>query len=339
MVGAVVVSGGEVVAEGWHARLGEAHAEAMALRLAGDRARGSTLYVTLEPCVHHGRTPPCADAIIAAGIVRVVIAAEDPNPVAAGGAAKLRAAGIEVETGVLAEEARELNAAFFNSFTATRPWVTLKLAVSRDGAVADPTGRRRWITNEASRREVHRMRANVDAVAVGRGTVIADDPDLTVRDGPAPRRQPTRVIFDTTLAIPPEARVVRTARDVPTIVVAGKGPDPARREALEQHGVHVIEAQDLPGELVTLRELGILSILLEGGPRLAGAFLSAGLVDRVALFQAPIELALSAPRAFGSAPAGFERRLADAPVIRTAEFAGDSLTVYDTTGLAGTTEG
>ena len=196
MVGAVVVSAGAVVAEGWHERFGTPHAEVMALRAAGTRANGSTMYVTLEPCTHHGKTPPCVDALIEAGVKRVVIAARDPNPVAAGGVERLRAAGIEVETGIESAVAVEQNASFFHAFQSDRPWVILKLALSAEGSMVDPTGRRKWITGEGSRRDVHRMRAGVDAVAVGIGTLLADDPQLTVRDAPVPRVQPTRVMFD-----------------------------------------------------------------------------------------------------------------------------------------------
>jgi diaminohydroxyphosphoribosylaminopyrimidine deaminase / 5-amino-6-(5-phosphoribosylamino)uracil reductase len=327
MVGAVVISGNEVIAEGWHARFGEAHAEAMALRAAGERARGATMYVTLEPCAHHGKTPPCADAIIAAGIARVVIGAADPNPVAAGGAAKLRAAGVAVESGVLADESRELNASFFHAFGSMRPWVLLKLAMSRDGAVADPSGKRRWITGEASRREVHRMRANVDAVAIGRGTVVADDPELTVRDAELPRRQPVRVVFDSALSISTDAMLVRSAREVPTVVVSGPSADPSRREALEKQGVSILPAPDLRHALARLREGDIRSMMVEGGPRLAGAFLAAGVVDRIAIFTAPIELGPDAPRALEFAPAGFVESLARAPIVRSARFNEDSLTV------------
>jgi diaminohydroxyphosphoribosylaminopyrimidine deaminase / 5-amino-6-(5-phosphoribosylamino)uracil reductase len=326
MVGAVVVSGDEVVADGWHARFGEAHAEVTALRAAGERARGATLYVTLEPCSHHGKTPPCADAIIAAGIARVVAATRDPSPDAGGGAEKLRAAGVDVELGVEDDAARELNAPFINAFESDRPWVTLKLAMSADGAVADPTGKRRWITNEASRREVHRMRANADAVAVGIGTVLADDPDLTVRDAPAPRRQPTRLIFDSTLRLPLEARVVRTARNTPTIVVATE-PNAARRAELESRGVKVIVATSLGEAMRELGRIGIRSVLLEGGPTLAGAFLAAGLVDRLATFTSPITLGPSAPKAFAHAPADFQGSLAAFPCVTRRRFDEDSFTI------------
>ena len=326
MVGAVVVSGDDAVADGWHARYGEAHAEVMALRSAGDRARGATLYVTLEPCAHHGKTPPCVEAITAAGIARVVIAARDPNPLAGGGAGKLGAAGIDVTEGVEEDAARELNAAFFNSFASDRPWVVLKLAISADGGVADPTGQRRWITGESSRREVHRMRANVDAVAVGIATVLADDPDLTVRDVEPPRRQPTRLVFDSSLRLPPTARVARTARETPTIVIASVD-HPDRRKALEALGVEVIVAAGLVEALRRLRDRGLRSILLEGGPTLAGAFLTAGLVDRLAVFSSPVLLGANAPQAFTTAPESFQRSLEGFPVVEHRRFDEDSLIV------------
>jgi diaminohydroxyphosphoribosylaminopyrimidine deaminase/5-amino-6-(5-phosphoribosylamino)uracil reductase len=326
MVGAVVVSGDQVVADGWHARYGEAHAEVMALRAAGDRARGATLYVTLEPCAHHGKTPPCVDAIIGAGVARVVIATRDPNPLAGGGLEKLRGAGIDVTEGVEEDAARELNAAFFNSFASDRPWVILKLAASADGGIADPTGQRRWITGESSRREVHRMRANVDAVAVGIATVLADDPDLTVRDAAMPRRQPTRLVFDSNMRLPATARVTRTARDTPTIVIA-RVDTLDRRNALEALGVRVIFAADLVQALHRIGERGIRSILLEGGPTLAGSFLTAGLVDRLAVFSSPILLGPNAPQAFGGAPERFRNSLEGFPVVESRRFDEDSLII------------
>jgi diaminohydroxyphosphoribosylaminopyrimidine deaminase/5-amino-6-(5-phosphoribosylamino)uracil reductase len=326
MVGAVVVSGDAVVSDGWHARYGEPHAEAMALQVAGARARGATLYVTLEPCTHHGKTPPCVDAIIAAGIRRVVVATRDPNPQAGGGAEKLRNAGIEVDIGVGESQSRELNAPFFNAFASNRPWVTLKLAMSKDGGVADPSGARRWITNETSRRAVHRMRANADSVAVGLGTVVADDPDLTVRDAPVPRRPPTRVVFDLNLRTPLTSRVVTTARQVPTIVV-GRLDHPDRRRDLESHGVTVIVASDLRSSLRELRGREIRSVLLEGGPTLAGAFLEHDLVDRLAIFTAPIALGPMAPKAFAHAPAAFQESLDRFPVVESGAFHEDSFIV------------
>jgi diaminohydroxyphosphoribosylaminopyrimidine deaminase/5-amino-6-(5-phosphoribosylamino)uracil reductase len=326
MVGAVVVSSNVAVGDGWHERYGGPHAEVMALKSAGPRASGATLYVTLEPCAHYGKTPPCVDAILAADIRRVVMATPDANPQATGGIGKLRAAGIEVEIGIEQPAALELNAPFFNSFTSDRPWIVLKLAVSADGGVADPTGQRRWITGEAARTEVHRMRANSDAVAVGVETVIADDPDLRVRSGPAPRRQPTRVVFDRTLRIPRSARLVGTARETATIVVAAKD-DPVRRGPLESAGVRVLLAEGLADALRKLRDQGITSMLLEGGPRLAGAFLTERLVDRIALFTAPLALGPDAPRAFAHAPLDFLATLNGFPVVRRGSFHEDSLIV------------
>jgi len=327
MVGAVVVSGSEVVADGWHRTFGGPHAEVNALQQAEARAYESTMYVTLEPCTHHGKTPPCTDAIIAAGIRRVVIAARDPNPMAKGGVEKLRAAGIQVDVGVEASAAIELNAPFFNAFVSDRPWVTLKLAMSADGRVADPTGQHRWITGEESRREVHRMRAGVDAVAVGIGTVLADDPELTVRDADAPRRQPTRVIFDSRLRTPLTAAVVRGAPVVPTVIVTrDSAPDAAK--PLRDRGVEIIAAPNLGDALRALRSIDIRSLLVEGGPKLAGSFISEGLVDRLALFEAPVMLGEAAPAAFAHAPARFSQLLRAYPVLRRRVFGKDTLTIY-----------
>jgi diaminohydroxyphosphoribosylaminopyrimidine deaminase/5-amino-6-(5-phosphoribosylamino)uracil reductase len=222
MVGAVVVRDGAIVAEGWHAEYGGPHAEVAALEVAGERARGSTVYVTLEPCAHTGKTPPCADALITAGVSRVVCAARDPSPVAAGGAQRLEAAGIDVAFGLEEPDALELNAPFFHALTSPRPFVTLKLATSIDGAIADASGRSRWLTGPAARRYVHRLRAGHDAVAVGAGTAIADDPSLTVRSGRRPRVPPTRVVFDRRGRLSPSSSLVRTAREVPTVVVSSK---------------------------------------------------------------------------------------------------------------------
>jgi diaminohydroxyphosphoribosylaminopyrimidine deaminase/5-amino-6-(5-phosphoribosylamino)uracil reductase len=195
MVGAVVVRDGAVVGEGGHERFGEAHAEVNALRAAGSRARGATVYVTLEPCAHTGKTPPCTSALIAAQVARVVCAVHDPSPEAAGGIEALRAAGIEVSAGLLEDEAREMNAPFFHSFTSDRPWVTLKMAITLDAAIADGTATTSWITNDVSKRFVHRLRAGNDAIAVGMHTIRVDDPQLTVREAEAPRVPPARVVF------------------------------------------------------------------------------------------------------------------------------------------------
>ncbi len=219
MVGAVVVRDDEVVGEGWHAEYGGPHAEVMALNAAGVRARGSTVYVTLEPCAHTGNTPPCTDALVRAGVSRVVCAVRDPNPVAAGGTRRLEEAGVEVAVGLEESEALELNAPFFHALTSTRPFITLKLATSIDGAIADASGRSQWLTGAAARRYVHRLRAGHDAIAVGAGTAIADDPSLTVRTGRRPRVAPTRIVFDRRARLPLTSALVRTAGGLRTIVV------------------------------------------------------------------------------------------------------------------------
>jgi len=345
MVGAVVVVPtsdapiGIVVGEGFHARYGGPHAEPVALAAAGERARGATLYVTLEPCAHHGRTPPCADAIIAAGVARVVAAVRDPSAVARGGAEKLRAAGIQVDVGPERDAALELNAPFFNAQTSELPWVTLKLALSADDSVADPTGARRWISNAESRARGHHLRANADAIAVGIGTVLADDPTLTVRDAPAPRLPPRRVVFDSVLRTPATSTLVRTAREIPTTIVVGdEGSRSPRRGSLEEAGVELIVAPaadttrsgatDLRAALRALRERGVRSLLVEAGPGLAGAFLAASLVQRVVIFRAPFALGDSAPRAFAFAPPGFAERLERAPIVERQQFGDDVMTSY-----------
>lgn len=327
MVGAVVVRDGTVVGEGYHARFGGPHAETVALDAAGARAAGSTVYVTLEPCTHHGKTPPCADALIAARVGRVVIGAGDPNPRAAGGVARLRAAGIDVTIGVEADAVRELDPAFFFSFAAARPWITLKLALSLDGALADAAGCSRWITGPRARRVVHRLRAGNDAVAVGIGTVLADDPLLTVRDVPAPRVPPRRVIFDRRARTPLAAALVRTAREVPTIVVA-ETPDPAAARALEAAGVRVLRAASLDQALEVLAGEGVRSLLVEGGARLAGALWERSLVDRLIIFQGPVVLGAGARGAFAFAPPraiGSADRL---PVRERRALGGDTMTVF-----------
>lgn len=327
MVGAVVVSGSEVIADGWHRRFGEPHAEVEALRVAGERACGSTMYVTLEPCTHHGKTPPCTESIIAAGVQRVVIAARDPNPLARGGVEKLRAAGIEVEVGTESAAALELNAAFFNSFASDRPWVTLKLALSADGAIADPSGQRRWITGPESRAEVHRMRAGVDAIAVGIGTVLADDPELTVRDAPSPRRPPTRVIFDSRLRMPLDSAIVESAPRVPTVVIARR-VEASRFKSLSERGIRIIPADDLAEGLRELRREGMHSLLVEGGAQLAGSFLSEKAVDRLAIFRSPVVLGDDALQGFAHAPPGSDDWLETLPIVDRRTFGEDTLITY-----------
>lgn len=319
MVGAVVVRDGKVVGEGYHARFGEPHAEVAALRAAGELARGSTVYVSLEPCAHVGKTPPCADALIAAGVRRVVIAARDPNPVAGGGVERLRAAGVEVVEGVETEAARELNAAFFHAHESPRahrrPWVTLKLALSIDSAVADSEGGSRWITGPEARAAAHELRAGSDAVAVGIGTVLADDPFLTVRDAPAPRVPPLRVVFDSRARTPLSSRLVASARDVPTILVV-REPAPDAACALEKAGVELLQASSLEAALEELARRDVRSLLVEGGARLAGAFLERALVNRLIIFRGAVLLGSGARGAFAHVPS---MSIAGAPRFRVLE--------------------
>jgi diaminohydroxyphosphoribosylaminopyrimidine deaminase/5-amino-6-(5-phosphoribosylamino)uracil reductase len=331
MVGAVVVARGEIVGEGFHAHYGAPHAEVMALQRAGVLARGETVYVSLEPCAHYGKTPPCTDALIAAQVNRVIMAVPDPSRVARGGSARLRAAGIHAESGVEREAALELNAPFFNAVSSTRPWVTLKLALSADGGIADATGAQRWITGPESRREVHRLRANSDAIGVGIGTVLADDPLLTVRDVDAPRIAPRRVVFDSTFRTPPTSRLIRTAGEVETILVGRTGAAPLDREAIAtESGATVLLAPTLQASLEALRTRGIRSLFVEGGARLAGSLLREGLVDRLIIFRAPVELGGNALAAFAFAPDDFEAALGDGRyrVVEHRRFGDDTMTTY-----------
>jgi diaminohydroxyphosphoribosylaminopyrimidine deaminase/5-amino-6-(5-phosphoribosylamino)uracil reductase len=328
MVGAVVVAGDEVVGEGYHARFGEAHAEVVALNAAGERARGATLYVSLEPCAHFGRTPPCTGAVIAAGVHRVVIAVGDPSAIARGGIAKLHAANIEVDVGVERAAALELNASFFNAHASDRPWTTLKLALSADGGIADPTGAQRWITGPASRLEVHRLRANADAIAVGIGTVLADDPALTVRDVSPPRVAPRRIVFDSALRTPLDSTIVRTARAVPSTIIARDGSSTAARAALEQSGAEVFVADSLGEALRALRADGVRALFVEGGARLAGALLERSLVDRLVIFQSSATLGRGALQAFAFAPPDFAALLSGVRVVDKRQFGDDVMTIY-----------
>jgi diaminohydroxyphosphoribosylaminopyrimidine deaminase/5-amino-6-(5-phosphoribosylamino)uracil reductase len=308
MVGAVLVRDGVIVGEGWHERFGGPHAEVNALTAAGDRARGAHLYVTLEPCAHYGKTPPCTDAIAQAGVRAVTIAAPEPTRTAAGGASALRNAGLEVEIGLEEHAARELNAAFYHTAVSDMPWVTLKLAVSADGAIAprresDGPCTGQWLTGAAAGIEVHRMRAVSDAVAVGIGTVLVDDPRLTVRHFAAPRVPPVRVVFDRRARTPLGSFLVRTAREIPTIVVAAS-ESPASVPLLRERGVEVIAAPGLHDALRLLAVRGIRSLLVEGGAGLAGALLGGGLVDRLVLIEAPVTLGEGALDAFSGVPGG-----------------------------------
>jgi diaminohydroxyphosphoribosylaminopyrimidine deaminase / 5-amino-6-(5-phosphoribosylamino)uracil reductase len=293
MVGAVVVRDGEILGEGWHSEYGRAHAEVEALRQAGERARGATLYVTLEPCSHHGKTPPCTDAVLEAGITRLVYASPDPNPRAGGGADRLREMGLEVLGGVEEQAARDLNAHFYHAHSLTgveRPFVELKLALSLDARVADRQGRSAWITGPAARTEVHRLRATHDAVAVGIGTALADDPLLTVRGPVEPRVAPARVVFDRRLRLPLASRLIATVAEAPLVLVHGAEASREAASELLSRGVTLISAESLHEALTTLAGRGIGSVFCEGGAAMASALLRENLVDRLSLFYAPVLL-------------------------------------------------
>jgi diaminohydroxyphosphoribosylaminopyrimidine deaminase/5-amino-6-(5-phosphoribosylamino)uracil reductase len=313
LVGAVVLRAGRVIGEGWHEGPGTPHAEVGALRAAGDGARGATVICTLEPCSHHGRTPPCCDALIAAGVARVVIGCLDPlERGRAGGAAVLSQAGIDVALAPSdeAHACRELNAPFITHALTGRPLVTLKLATSLDGKVATATGETRWISGHDARALVHRWRADADAVAVGIGTAIADDPMLTARDVGGDLRQPIRVVFDGQARLPLDGALARSAADVPVVVFVAEDADDARGAMLRNAGVDVVPLHGDAGQriaqgLQVLAARGVQSLFVEGGPILAEAFLAAGAVDRVSWFVAPILIGgATAPGALAGAGLG-----------------------------------
>jgi diaminohydroxyphosphoribosylaminopyrimidine deaminase / 5-amino-6-(5-phosphoribosylamino)uracil reductase len=295
-VGAVIVKDGVIIGRGWTQPGGRPHAEIEVLGRAGAAARGATMYVTLEPCSHHGKSPPCADAIIAAGVARVVSAMEDPNPeVAGGGHAKLRKAGIALDIGVGAEAARRAHAGHFRRMREGRPHVMLKLAISADGkagVTAGAAGRRPVaITGEAVRDRVHLMRARSDAIMIGVGTALADDPVLSCRLPGMEKRSPVRIVLDSMLRLPLGSRLVQTARDTPVWVVAGPQPTPAAEEAFWLAGVEVLRVEesggrlDLAAVLKLVAARGITRLMVEGGPTLAAALIAADLVDEAFLFH------------------------------------------------------
>jgi len=288
-VGCVIVRDGAVAGEGWHERAGAAHAEVTALAAAGERARGATVYVSLEPCAHHGRTAPCADALIGAGVARVVAALQDPNPQVAGrGIAKLKEKNIAVAAGLLENEARELNIGFVSRMTRGRPWVRLKLAASLDGKTALNNGRSRWITGEAARRDGHHWRARACAVLTGIGTVRDDDPRLTVREVATPR-QPLRVVVDSKLETPPAAKILEGGG---VLVAAARG-DKDRIAALEAKGAEVWVMSNREGKVelgALFRELArreMNEVHVEAGHKLNGSLLEEGLVDELVIYLAP----------------------------------------------------
>lgn len=317
---------GRVVGRGWTQAGGRPHAEAEALARAGTAAKGATAYVTLEPCAHQGVTPPCVDALIAAGVVRVVAAIEDPDPRVAGkGFARLAQAGIEVARGVGAIEATEINVGFLLRVRTGRPLVTLKLASTLDGRIATPDGESRWITGEDARARAHMLRAEHDAIMVGSGTALADDPELTCRLPGFSAKRPVRIVMDSRLRLSPEARLARTAGETPTWVVTTAGADPGRAKALSALGVEIVEVPAgsdghiaIKAALAALGGKGLTRVLVEGGGTLAAALLKADLVDRMAWFHAPSVLGGEGRPAVGAlALAALAEMPRFAPVART----------------------
>jgi diaminohydroxyphosphoribosylaminopyrimidine deaminase / 5-amino-6-(5-phosphoribosylamino)uracil reductase len=293
LVGAVVVRDDQVVGEGWHKKYGGPHAEVFALDAAGEAARGATLYVTLEPCCHHGKTPPCTDAIIKSGIAKIVAAMADPFPAVAGeGLRTLRAAGVTVEVGVCESEARRLNAPYLKLLTTGHPWIHAKWAMTLDGKIASRSGDSRWISNEASRRRVHELRGRVDGIVVGINTVLADNPELTAR--PPGSRIPVRIVLDSSGQLPADSILARTARSTPTLLATTSAIEGAHRRELESLGVEVLvlptEGAGRPSLSALLSELGrrrMTNLLVEGGGELLGSFRDALAIDEVHVFIAP----------------------------------------------------
>lgn len=312
MVGCVIADGARVLGEGWHVRAGEPHAEVHALAQAGAAARGATAYVTLEPCAHHGRTPPCADALVAAGVTRVVAACRDPfHQVSGQGFAKLEAAGITVEHGLMEAQARHVNRGFFSRVQRGRPWVRVKLAMSLDGRTALANGESKWITSEASRADVMRWRARAGAVLTGIGTVLADDPRLTVRlDEDTPFVPPLRVVLDERGRLPRNASVL-TDNAAPTLAVHGEDIVPDYGDEVQAYAVRREgEGLDLHAALSQLAQRGVNEVQVEAGATLSGAFLKAGLVDELLLYVAPVLLGeRGRPLFAGLDPARMEERL------------------------------
>jgi diaminohydroxyphosphoribosylaminopyrimidine deaminase/5-amino-6-(5-phosphoribosylamino)uracil reductase len=293
MVGAVVVKSGNVIGRGFHRIVGQAHAEVNALEDAGSNANGATLYVNLEPCNHFGRTPPCTRKIIEAGVKRVVMAMEDPNTKAGGGAAALQEHGIEVQTGVCRKQATVLNEAFIKYVSAKCPFVILKCAATLDGRLATRTGDSRWVTGEKARRFVHRLRHAVDAILVGIGTIQADNPSLTTRLGSKKGVDPIRIVLDTHLSISPDARILKLDSKSDTILVTGKMISGAKKQSLEKRGVRILPQPlkehriDLESLMIRLGSMGITSLLVEGGSRIIASAFRSGIVDKALFFYGP----------------------------------------------------
>ncbi len=338
-VGCVIITQGRVIARGWTGRGGRPHAESEALARAGERARGATVFVTLEPCAHHGETSPCAEALVAAGITRCVVAAPDPDPRVDGrGIAILRAAGIEVEEGVCRDEAEDLNAGFLLTRRQGRPLVTLKLATSLDGRIACANGDSRWVTGDLARRHVHAERARQDAVMVGSGTALADDPQLDVRLAGLETSRPWRVVLDGGLRLPLEHGLVARARDHRSCLLVGDDVEEDRLRPYREAGMKVIGAAqsedghlDLDAAFAALAGLGITRVLVEGGSGLAAALARADLIDRILWYRAPSLVGADGVAAVG--PLGLAR-MADAKhftSLRRQELGDDLLEVFERT--------
>jgi diaminohydroxyphosphoribosylaminopyrimidine deaminase/5-amino-6-(5-phosphoribosylamino)uracil reductase len=300
LVGAVVVREGKVVGEGWHEKFGQAHAEINALTAAGEAARGATLYVSLEPCCHHGKTPPCTDAILRAGVARVVVAMLDPFPAVSGaGAQFLGKSGVRVETGLCEKQAKRLNAPYLRLLMSQRPYVHAKWAMTLDGKIATRTGNSKWISNDRSRQLAHSLRGRMDAIITGIGTVLADNPLLTVRP-PGPRT-PTRIVLDSSLRLPANSRLATTAQDAPVLIATTAHPVGDRASVLRQLGCEVLSLEAVnerpfpPALLTALGKRRFTNVLIEGGMQVLGSFLDAGAIDEVHVFIAP--------RLFGGAAA------------------------------------
>jgi diaminohydroxyphosphoribosylaminopyrimidine deaminase/5-amino-6-(5-phosphoribosylamino)uracil reductase len=330
-VGCVIVRDGRIVGRGWTQPGGRPHAESVALAQAGAHARGATAYVTLEPCAHHGKTPPCTDALIAAGVARVVTALTDPDPrVAGGGHDRLRAAGIALTEGIMAAEAGQVNAGFLSRVTRGRPYLTLKLATTLDGRIATVTGESRWITGPEARRHVHALRMQSDAVMIGAGTARADDPELTARDMGA-RHQPLRVVLDSRLSLDPGNRLGRTAGEVPVWLCHGPDAPACRRTAWQASGARLIPVPmgdlglDIHAVLAALAEAGLTRVMCEGGARLAAALVNAELVDEIWIYSAGRILGGDALAAIG--PLGIRRMPQGRPAFRmiAQDWLGDDL--------------
>jgi diaminohydroxyphosphoribosylaminopyrimidine deaminase/5-amino-6-(5-phosphoribosylamino)uracil reductase len=332
VVGAVVARGARPLAVGHHRQAGGPHAEVEALRKAGQRARGADLYVTLEPCNHYGRTPPCTDAILQAGVRRVFIGSIDPNPLVSGrGVRRLRAAGVEVRTGVLREACEAANEMWFKFITRKLPWVVLKAAVTLDGKLAASSGDSRWVSGPQSRALAHRLRDELDAVLVGIGTALHDDPRLTAR-GPG-QRDPVRVVVDSTARLPPDARILRQRSTAPTLLACTLAAPPDRMAALQRAGAEIVRCRTRAGR-VDLKDLlrrlagrGLTSMLVEGGARIHGSFLTGALWDELYLFVAPKLAGKDAPSWAGFD--GVPRMSSALPVdVKSVERVGSDLLVW-----------